>query len=321
MADDASGTRGQSRIDSAPGRPPPALDPSGLALALAGAFLFSMKPIFIKLNYGYDIDAITQLVLRMGFALPFYAALGTYAWRSRQRRGEATDLSFATLGKTCLVGVLGYYVASFLDMEGLAHITAQFERLLLYTYPTFVAVIGTLLFKERLGRAHLLSLGLTYLGLAFVLVEDMQGLGERVALGAALVLACSLAYALYLLLSRSLIGRLGAPLFTTISMVSGTACLIVHFLITNPLSDLAVPMPVVWLSLGMAVIATVIPSFLVNEAIARIGPGPVSVAGGIGPIVTSLLAVLVIGEPFTLAHAAGTLLVIAGVVVLTRGRG
>lgn len=317
MAKDEQGTPS----GKAPPLPAAALDASGILLALSGAFLFSLKPIFIKLNYGYAIDAITQLVLRMGFALPFYVAMGVYALHARRRRGEATDLSPGTVGGTCAVGVLGYYLSSYLDMEGLAHITAQFERLLLYTYPTFVAIIGFLLFRHRLSRAHLASLALTYAGLAFVFVEDMQSLGERVALGASLVIACSITYALYLVLSRSLIERLGSQLFTVVSMISGTCLLMLHFLATHPLSALAVPWPVVWLSLGMAVLATFIPSLMINEAIARIGPGPTSVAGGVGPIFTSIMAVFIIGEPFTLAHAAGTLLVIAGVVVLTRGRG
>jgi drug/metabolite transporter (DMT)-like permease len=297
-----------------------ALDASGVLLALGGAFLFSLKPIFVKLSYGHEVDAVTQLVLRMGFALPFYMAMGLYALRTRTRRGDVTDLSLRTIGQAGAVGLLGYYASSMLDFEGLRHITAQFERLLLYTYPTFVALIGYLLFRERLSRTHLISLGLTYLGLVLVLVEDMRSLGERVALGAGLVIACSITYALYMVLSRPLIGRMGSQLFTALSMISGTCILMLHFLLTHPLSALAVPMPVVWISLAMAVIATFIPSLMVNEAIARIGPGPTSAAGGVGPIFTSILAIFIIGEPFTPAHAAGTLLVIAGVVVLTRRR-
>jgi drug/metabolite transporter (DMT)-like permease len=308
---------GEARVKR-PAAPPAALEASGILLALAGACLFSLKPILVKLSYGYEVDAVTQLVLRMGFALPLYLAMGLYALRSSGRRGEPRDLSGRTVALALAVGVLGYYVCSMLDFEGLDHITAQFERLLLYTYPTFVAIIGHLLFRERLTRAHLVSLGLTYAGLLLVLVEDLQSLGERVILGAGLVIACSITYALYMVLARPLIARMGSPLFTVVSMISGTSLLILHFLLSHPLSALAVPMPVVLISHAMAIVATFIPSLMVNEAIARIGPGPTSVVGGVGPIFTSIMAILIIAEPFTLAHAAGTLLVIAGVVVLTR---
>ncbi|MFO1169710.1 MAG: DMT family transporter [Hyphomicrobiaceae bacterium] len=293
---------------------------SGLALAVGSALLFSTKAIFIKLNYGYDIDGITQLVLRMGFALLLYLALGLYAFSRRRRRGEPTDLSARTIAQTCAVGLLGYYFSVFVDFQGLRYITAQFEQLLLYAYPTFVAILGYVLFRHRLKAAQMAALGLTYAGLVVVFVENLVSLGDQVLLGASLVLTSSITYALYLVLARPLIARIGSQLFIAISMIFGTCCLITHFLIVNGPAAILVPAPVLGFSLGMAILATFLPSVLVSEAIARIGPVSTSIAGGVGPIATSLLAVLILGEPFTLAQALGTLLVIAGVVVLTRMR-
>jgi len=109
--------------DVSPGRA--AIDPTGLLLALAAAFLYSWKPVFIKINYAYGVDAPTQLVLRMGFSLPFYVAMGIWAWKQRQNSRQATDLSTRTILQTCAIGVVGYYVASILDTEGLARITAR----------------------------------------------------------------------------------------------------------------------------------------------------------------------------------------------------
>jgi drug/metabolite transporter (DMT)-like permease len=301
---------------SLPGRA--AIDPTGLMLALAGAFLYSWKPIFIKINYAYGVDAPTQLVLRMGISLPFYVAMGFWALRQRRNGGLATDLSARTVVQTCAIGVVGYYVASLLDTESLAYITAQFERLILFTYPTFVALIGYWLFKERLGPAHLAALALTYAGLALIFVHDLASFGDQVITGTVLVLACSLAYALYILWSKARIARMGSGLFTAISMIAATPALIIHFAVTNHPGDLAVPMPVIWSSLGMAIFSTVVPSFLFAEAIARIGPGPASVTGGSGPLFTTLFAVFLLGEAFTPWHAAGMLLVIAGIVVLSR---
>lgn len=307
--------------DGSPGSQTPArraLEPTGIALALAGAFLYSWKPVFIKLSYGYGIDAPTQLVWRMGLALPFYAAFGLWSWRQRRVKGLATDLSGRTVLQTCAIGVVGYYLASILDVEGLARITAQFERLLLFTYPTFVAVIGYWFFQERLSVAHFISLALTYAGLAVIFTHDLNALGDHVVSGTILVLVCSLAYALYMLWSKAKIARMGSALFTAISMIAAIPALVVHFAITNDIGDLVVPLPVFWYSLGLALISTVIPSFLIAEAIARIGPSSVSVAGGTGPLFTTLLSVWVLGELFTPWHAVGMALVVAGVLVLSR---
>jgi drug/metabolite transporter (DMT)-like permease len=299
-------------------KPARALDPTGLMLALTGAFLYSWKPIFIKLSYGYGVDAPTQLVWRMSLSLPFYAVAGWWAWRQRRAKGQPTDLSIATIASTCGIGILGYYLASILDIEGLARISAQFERLILFTYPTFVALIGYWFFKERLGPAHLAALALTYAGLALIFVHDLNSFGDQVVSGTLLVLGCALAYALYLLWSKAKIARMGSGLFTAISMIASLPALIVHFAITNDVADLWVPMPVVGISLALALIGTVIPSFLFAEAVARIGPGPASVTGGSGPLFTTILSVLILGELFTAWHAAGMALVLAGILVLAR---
>ncbi len=297
------------------------LPPTGILLALAGAFLYSWKPLLVKLLLADGIDVETQLALRMLLSLPFYAAFAAYAYRGRRARGEATDLSLRLVGLTLFGGVLGYYVSPYLDFLGLKMITASFERLLLFTYPTLVAVLGWLFFRERITPALLMALALTYAGLALVFVKDLDSFGPQVVTGTVLVLACSVTYALYVLLSKRPITRMGAPLFTSISMVSGSALLVGQFAVTHPWSDLLVPWPAFWLALAMAIGATVVPSFLMSEAIARIGPSSASVTGGAGPLMTTLLAVWLLGEPLTAWHIAGMALVIGGVVVLSRGRG
>ena len=132
------------------------------------------------------------------------------------------------------------------------------------------------------------------------------------------MLICSLAYALYLLWSKAKIARMGSALFTAISMIAAIPALVLHFAITNDIGDLWVPMPVVWYSLGLALFSTVIPSFLIAEAIARIGPSPTSVAGGTGPLFTTVLSVWILGELFTPWHAVGMSLVVAGILALSR---
>ena len=246
---------------------------SGLLFALAGAFLFSWKPLFVKLLYGYGVDAETQLALRMGIALPFYVTFALYAYRDRLRAGEITDLSARTVAITLTSGVLGY-IASYRDFLGLKMITAEFERLILFTYPTFVALLAWWAYRDRPTLALISSLALTYGGLALIFLKDLHSFGPQIASGTLLLLACSLAYAICMASSKWPIGRMGAPLFTSISMLSGTAILIGQFTWGHPWSALLVPAPAMWLATAMAIGATVIPSFLISEAIARAGPAP-----------------------------------------------
>jgi drug/metabolite transporter (DMT)-like permease len=53
-------------------------------------------------------------------------------------------------------------------------------------------------------------------------------------------------------------------------------------------------------------------------AVERIGASLTAQAGTIGPLSTILMAVILLGEPFTVWIAAGTVLVLAGIWLLTK---
>jgi drug/metabolite transporter (DMT)-like permease len=57
---------------------------------------------------------------------------------------------------------------------------------------------------------------------------------------------------------------------------------------------------------------------MVMMAIERIGAGAAAQIGMVGPMSTIFMGVVILGEPFTLWVAAGTVLVIAGIFVFTR---
>ena len=57
---------------------------------------------------------------------------------------------------------------------------------------------------------------------------------------------------------------------------------------------------------------------MVMMAIERMGASLTAQSGTIGPLSTILMAVVLLGEPFTAWVAAGTVLVLAGIWLLTR---
>lgn len=291
----------------------------GILLAVVGACLFSLKPILIKLAYAYPIDATVLMTLRMAFSLPFYIVLAFMAVAERRRRALPISLDAPTLARTALIGIAGYYAASYLDLLGLTMITAQFERLILFTYPTFVLLLGALLLGERISVHTALAVVLSYLGLALIFAQDLRTFGHDVTLGAACVLGASLTYSGYLLLSQFEIRKLGSRLFTCLAMIAASLAILVHFAASHATSALVdLPLPVYGLTLMIAVVATVIPSLLVAAAIEAIGPGLTSTLSGLGPVFTTGLGISLLGEPFTLWHLAGMALVIAGALLLAQ---
>ena len=284
----------------------------GYLFAALGAALFSTKAIFIKLAYGEGINAETLLALRMVLSLPVYAAIGLLSVRDRVRTGRPLP-DRALVLRAAGVGALGYWFASYADFLGLVYISAQFERLILFTYPAFVVILGALFFAQPIRLRTVVGIGISYAGLAFIFATKLGALGADVAKGATLVLAAAVAFALYQLLAKDLIGRIGPRLFTCIAMSAAAAAALLQFALTQPLSSLLVSPTLLWYGLLLAIGATVLPSFLLNNALQRISAQANATIGTLSPVVTILLAVTILGEAFTWIDAAGTALVLAGV--------
>ena len=287
---------------------------AGLALAIAGSIAFSAKAIIIKLAYRHGVDAVTLIMLRMLFALPIFAFM---AWWSS--RGKARLSLRDWLGVTGL-GFSGYYLSSFLDFAGLQYISASLERLILYLNPTLVMLLAWLLHRKRFHPVQLAGMGVSYCGVVLVFGHEVQAQGSQARLGAALVFASALTYAVYMIYSGQLVRRLGSLRLVGLATSIACLCCLLQFALLRPLpSAFAVAPEVIWLSLLNATLCTALPVLVVMMAIERIGPALAAQAGMIGPMSTILMSVVILGEPFTAWIAAGTALVIAGIYVFTRG--
>lgn len=284
----------------------------GLTIAIVGAVLFSTKAIVAKLIYRYQVDAVTLIALRMIFSLPFFAVIAL--WKARTE----APLTYSELGKVVFLGLIGYYLSSFLDFLGLQYITAGLERLILFLTPSFVLLISILFMKKKITRLEWAALGISYLGTVLVFIHDARVGGPNVMLGGAFVLGSAMTYALYLLFSGELVRRIGAMRLVSYAMcVSSIAC-IGQFFLLRPPSMLAQPTAVYGLSMINAVFCTVLPVFLTMVAVSRIGAATASQAGMIGPVSTLFLGALILGEPITGIQLAGTALVLCGIYLLSK---
>jgi len=297
----------------------------GMALAVVGALGFAGKAILAKLMYRHGVDAVTVVAWRMLLALPLFVLMAWWAGRGAPALTRRDALTIGALGFS------GYYLSSMLDFYGLMYITASLERLILYLGPTFVMVLAVVVLKKQVTGRQWLAAGISYAGVLVVfgheLLEPSPSAAGAVstgaaatALGAALVLASAISYSGYLLASGEVVARLGSLRLTGLaSSVAGVLCL-VHFVVVHPLSAMAVPEPVMWMSVLNALLCTVMPVLAVMMAIERIGPALSSQVGMIGPLATIAMGVYLLGEPFTLWILVGTVLVLLGVGLLARWR-
>ena len=290
---------------------------TGLLLASAGSIAFSGKAIIVKLAYRYGVDAVTLIMYRMLFALPLFVALAW--WASRPRNGKTPPL----LTRRDWLGVLGlgftgYYLASFLDFWGLEYISASLERLILYLNPTLVLVLGWVIYKRRITALQGTAMAVSYAGVLLVFGHEAGAQGPDAALGALLVFGSAVSYAIYLLYSGELVKRLGS--LRLVGLATCVACLLClfQFVLLRPLSAAVVAPEVIALSVLNATLCTFAPVLMVMMAIERIGSGLTAQTGMIGPMSTIVMGVVILDEPFNGWIVVGTVLVLAGVFLVTR---
>lgn len=284
---------------------------NGFLLAAFGSIAFSGKAIIVKLAYRYGVDAVTLIMYRMLFALPMFLILAWWAGRGKP------PLTWRDARAVLGLGFCGYYLASFLDFAGLRYISASLERLILYLNPTLVLALGVFLFRRRVTRRQVAALAVSYAGVLCVFGRELTLQGANVPLGSTLVFGSAVSYAIYLAYSGEEVKRLGALRLT--GLATSIACIIciAQFLILRPVSSMRVASEVLWLSALNATACTFAPVLMVMMAIERLGASLTAQTGSIGPVSTILLAVLLLGEPFTAWVAAGTVLVIFGIWLLT----
>ncbi|MEJ7768854.1 MAG: DMT family transporter [Chitinophagaceae bacterium] len=288
---------------------------AGFLFTLLGAVLFSTKAIIVKKAFAETpVDALTLLTIRMAFSLPFFLGIAIIS----SNKKENTRLTKQQWIYISIVGIFGYYFSSLFDFIGLQYVSAGLERLILFLYPTFTILINAFVFRQKISRVQQLALALTYTGIATAYIGELQlDVHDPLFLwGSFLIFLCSITYAIYIVGSGRIIPVVGPTKFTAFAMLAATAGIFTHFLVAGNYHTLSFGSGSWYYGVTLAIVATVIPAFLISNGLKRIGSNNVAIISGIGPVSTIIQAHFILGEPIFIAQLIGTSLVILGVLLI-----
>lgn len=290
----------------------------GSIFALGAAFLFSTKAIFIKQTYALSplVDGTVLMALRMVSALPFFLLL---CWFNRHHNKNIAVKDWILL---VLAGLIGYYFSSWLDFSGLMYISASLERIILFLYPTLTVIATSVIYKQKLSLKTIIAIALSYGGTVIVMLQEQSSVPHEgdFWLGVSLVFTSAVCFAGYLLMTPKLIQKFGSWNYTGLALSIACFGTLIHFAMTTPqpiqlLSQL--PMQVIWYGIALGLLVTVLPTILIAQSISRLGAAQAAMIGSIGPILTIILAVALLGEHMNAVQWFGCLLNIIGVMMIT----
>ena len=288
---------------------------AGFLITFFGAIFFSTKAIIVKKAfYGTSVDALTLLTGRMIFSLPFY--LGAAIFTSRRKSNiRMNKLQWIYV---ILLGIAGFYVSSYFDFAGLQYVPAGLERLILFLYPSFVVLINLALFKQKISNIQKLALALTYAGIGIAYFGELKidTVSHDFYRGSFLIFICAITYSFYIVGSGRMIPILGAAKFTAYAMLAATAGVFIHFLLKYRSTNHLFSPSLVGYAVLLALIATVIPSFMLSYGMKKIGANNAAIISCIGPVSTILQAHFILGDKIFVEQVTGAILVIIGVLLI-----
>jgi drug/metabolite transporter (DMT)-like permease len=289
----------------------------GVILAIVGALMFSSKAILVKFSYEYGLDKLSLLFLRMSFAFPVYLIIAI----AQNRKSKSTGLSKKDWLVLVVIGIIGYYFASFLDFWGLQYIGAGMERLILFLYPTMTVILGAVILKKKIKKVQVLAIALAYLGIGIAFYDKIkEEQNDDFWFGAGLVFLSALTFSFYLIGSEKLVSKLGVLKFTSYCMVISCIGVMIHFNIQSDTSIFSYSWKAYTTALCVAVFNTIIPSFIISAAIFRIGSAKTSILSSVGPVFVLIVAAIFLDEEITTTKIAGAFVVIAGVWLISKGK-
>jgi len=277
---------------------------TGILLIAISAGSFGTLAIFGRFLYADGLDIFTMLFLRFGVAALFMMVI-LLARKEKFPRGR---ILLQLIG----MGALGYVGQSFSYLTAIKYASAGLVALLLYLYPMFVFVLSVIVLHEKATWVKIVAIISALLGTA--LTVDPAG-GQL--LGILLAISAALIYSVYIIVGTNVMRHVSAVQSSVVIFASAGAVygiLMVFNGVHLPSTSSS------WINtVGIVLVATVIPVVAFLAGLERIGPTSAAMLSTLEPVVTVLLAAWIFGERLQSIALFGGGLILIAVIMLTRG--
>ena len=271
-----------------------------LSLAL-GILCISLSPIFVKLA---DASPVVCAFYRIFFGLIF---LVPYCFIKKNLKVKRKDLVLALIGGLVFAADIALWNLS------LKMISATVSTLLANLAPLWVGLISYFLFRKKVEKLFWIGTGVAIAGM-LVLVGLREVLHLQFGLGFLFAVVASMLYAIYILITKDILERMGTITFMFYNMLAALVFLFVICLINN--DTLIYYSTANWFYFaGMGIICQLLGWLAINYAIRFIESTKVSVTLLSQTVVAAVLAAILLNEILSTHEVVGSLIVLAGIAI------
>jgi len=277
----------------------------GIFLICISAASFGAMAIFARLAYAAGADPITVLFLRFSIA-GIFMACAMIVKRLTFPKGQSLIMLI-------LMGGIGYVGQSFCYFTALTMVSAGLVAILLYLYPTFVTILSAILLKSPITKLKITALAFSLTGTFLIIGVD----GGGKLLGIFLAVIAPVIYSFYIITGSKIVSMAGA--FPSSAVVMISAAVVFSGVIALKVPSFPTSLTG-WVSIfAIALISTVLAIVTFFAGLRRLDPSTASMISTMEPVVTVALASAILGEEITFLKSAGGLMVLAAVLLLSRG--
>jgi drug/metabolite transporter (DMT)-like permease len=217
--------------------------------------------------------------------------------------------------------MLGLVLNQLLFTKGLSLTTAINATLLSTTIPVFTLLAGVVLGTDRATLRRLLGIALAAAGVVYLIGPGRAQFSSGTRIGDSLIVANSLCYGAYIAISKNLMKRYNA--LTVIAWIFVVGCVITVPAAAISLSHISLGSisGSVWLAILYIIVLPTAGAYYLNGwALARVPPSTVAVYIYLQPLIAFVVAPIILGESLSFHTIIASLLIFAGVLVVTRRR-
>jgi drug/metabolite transporter (DMT)-like permease len=290
--------------------------PLGFLFALLAVTIWSGN-FLIASGFVDDIPPVTLAALRW---LTATAVFLPFARKDLRRDMQALfdnrlELIVAAVTGVTLFNTLVYVSARTTDAVNMA--------LFASTTPVFVVILARIFLKERISLLRWLGLAVAIAGMLAIATRGNPDVLLHLTFrpGDIVMLVAGFLWAVYSILVKRKPPTISRNAYLGATFLLGTIPLVPAALIEQCFAPAWTFTPaVLGAVLYIGVLASLVAFFLWNSAIMHIGPGNAALFQYFMPVFSGIGAWLLLGQPVTMVHGVGFVLIFSGVVMATRPR-